>query len=52
MRLPLYYTGLQNKVTVMSASGEKTVLSLDKDGNLELPVSVKAQGTVWFLIEK
>lgn len=52
MRLPLYYTGLQQKVTVLSASGERKTMTLDKDGNLSLPVSVKAQGTAWFLIEE
>lgn len=51
MRLPLYYTGLKEKATVMTADGQRTEYRLDKDANLLLPVSVKAQGTTWFLIE-
>ena len=51
MRLPLYYTGLKEKATVMTADGQRTEYQLDKDANLLLPVSVKAQGTTWFLIE-
>ena len=35
----------------MTADGQRTEYQLDKDANLLLPVSVKAQGTTWFLIE-
>lgn len=52
MRLPLYYTGLKRKATLISESGERKNVVLDQDGNLLLPVSVKAQGTLWFLIEE
>lgn len=52
MRLPLYYTGLKRKATLISEFGERKNVVLDQDGNLLLPVSVKAQGTLWFLIEE
>ncbi|WP_289161440.1 LamG-like jellyroll fold domain-containing protein [uncultured Parabacteroides sp.] len=52
MRLPLYYTGLKGKVTIITSDGSKKNYPLDQNGNLLLPVSVTAQGTSWFLIEE
>ena len=52
MRLPLYYTGLKGKATVITSDGNKQRFSLDQNGELILPVSIKAQGTSWFLIEE
>ncbi len=52
MRLPLYYTGLKGKATIMSEKGERKEYVLDKESCLSLPVSVKAQGINWFLIEE
>lgn len=51
-RLPLYYTGLKEKVTVIAENGTRQVCRLDENHNLILPVTVKAQGTVWFLLEE
>ena len=48
MRLPLYYTGLKGKVTIITSDGSKKNYPLDQNGNLLLPVSVTAQGTSWF----
>ena len=52
MRLPLYYTGLKGKATVTSSDGSKQNFSLNREGELLLPVSIKAQGVSWFLIEE
>ncbi len=52
MRLPLYYTGLKGKATVTSSDGNKQSFSLNGKGELLLPVSIKAQGVSWFLIEE
>ena len=52
MRLPLYYTGLKGKATVTSSDGNKQHFSLNEEGELLLPVSIKAQGISWFLIEE
>ena len=52
MRLPLYYTGLKGKATVTSSDGNKQHFSLNEAGELLLPVSIKAQGISWFLIEE
>lgn len=52
MYIPLYYTGLQGKATLISESGEKQIVELSQNGDLCLPISLKAQGIVWFLIEE
>lgn len=52
MRLPLYYTGLKGKATITTSDGNKQSCRLDGNGELRLPVSIKAQGTSWFLIEE
>ena len=35
----------------MPSDGQRAEYQVDIDANLLLPVSVKAQGTTWFLIE-
>lgn len=52
MRLPLYYSGLKDKATVVASDGTSSEYMLDQKGNLLLPVSIKAQGASWFLIEE
>lgn len=52
LRLPLYYTGLEKKVTVTGSDGSKTVRKLDGKQELLLPVSVEAGGSAWYLLEK
>lgn len=52
MKLPLYYTGLKGKATVVAEDGTRKTYSLNGKEELALPVSVKAGGTVWFLIEE
>ncbi|MBC8616296.1 LamG domain-containing protein [Parabacteroides faecis] len=52
MRLPLYYTGLKGKATVTASDGNKQSFSLNQQSELLLPVSIKAQGVSWFLIEE
>ena len=52
MRLPLYYSGLKDKATVVASDGTSSEYTLDQKGNLLFPVSIKAQGASWFLIEE
>lgn len=52
MKLPLYYTGLKGKATIIAADGSKKVYPLNGKEELSLPVTVKAGGTVWYLIEE
>jgi hypothetical protein len=50
LKIPLYYTGLKNKVTVRQEGTNPVSCNLNDKEELSLPVSVKAQGTTWFLI--
>lgn len=52
IRLPLYYSGLEGKATVVASDGARYNYTLDQKGNLHLPVSIKAQEASWFLIEE
>ena len=52
MKLPLYYTGLNGKASVVTEDGIKKTYQLNSKEELVLPVTVKAGGTVWFLIEE
>lgn len=52
IKLPLYYTGLKDKVTLQSDTGEKEVFKLNNHCELLLPVKVKARGATWFVIEE
>jgi hypothetical protein len=51
IKLPLYYTGLKKKATVMDENNQTTSFSLNEKSELMLPVKLKAQGTAWFVIE-
>ena len=52
MKLPLYYTGVKKTATITDENGNKKVYTLNDQEELTLPVSVKAGGTSWFLIEE
>lgn len=52
INLPLYYTGLKDRVTIMTEDGIKRMITLDEFARASLSVTVKAGKTVWFLIEK
>jgi hypothetical protein len=50
-KIPLYYTGLKGKVTIMHEGSNPTTFILNNKEEVFLPVKVKAQGTTWFVIE-
>lgn len=50
-KIPLYYTGLNNKVTVRLEGNNPSTYNLNEKKELSLPVKVKAQGITWFTIE-
>lgn len=52
MKLPLYYTGLKGKATIIGEDGSKKAYQLNEKEELTLPVSIKAGATTWFLIEE
>ncbi|MEN6455468.1 MAG: LamG-like jellyroll fold domain-containing protein [Prolixibacteraceae bacterium] len=51
LRLPLYYTGLKNNVTIIKDEGIPEICELNEKCELFLPVKVPAQGTIWFVLE-
>ncbi|MFT7487069.1 MAG: hypothetical protein ACI9F9_002928 [Candidatus Paceibacteria bacterium] len=52
LRVPLYYTGLEQTVSVSDANGESSLLSLARDFSIELEVKVPAGEMAWFGFSK
>lgn len=52
LKLPLYYTGLTGKVAVIDEKGKKQSLEMNGKHEINLPVTLKSQGTTWFVIKK
>jgi hypothetical protein len=52
IKIPLYYTGLKEKVTVKHEGIEATSFILNDKREVLLPVKIKAQGITWFVIER
>jgi hypothetical protein len=51
VRLPLYYTGLTRTARVHEASRRIRSYTLDRNFNIEVPVTVPARSLVWLVIE-
>jgi hypothetical protein len=51
LRIPLYYTGLTTTATLRERDGPPTVLRLDREFSIQLPVTIPARGRTWFSIE-
>jgi hypothetical protein len=51
LTIPLYYTGLKEKVAMRERDGEPVSITLNRDYSIELPVTVPAHGVTWFVIE-
>lgn len=49
--IPLYYTGLTDKVVVISEHGDNENISLSRDYSINLEVNVNAGGFTWFVFE-
>lgn len=52
LKLPLYYTGLNGKATVIDEHGKSHTLEMNGKHEIELPVTIKSQGTSWFVIKE
>ncbi len=50
IKLPLYYTGLTDKALVREREGPPREYELDRQFNVQLPMSVAANSVTWFLI--
>lgn len=51
LKLPLYYTGLKDKATVISENGSAKTYTLNNESDLMLPVSIEPNGISWFVIK-
>lgn len=51
LKIPLYFTGLRDEVTVTDPSGGRTFVKLKRDYSIELKVVVPAEGFSWYLFE-
>ncbi len=51
LRLPLYYTGLTRTAKIREQHGKSRKYRLDRQYNVEIPVSIAANGVTWFVIE-
>jgi hypothetical protein len=50
LTLPLYYSGLTDKVNLRQEDGAFKSLTLDRAYQLYLPVKVRARGVTWFVL--
>ncbi|MBM3845132.1 MAG: hypothetical protein FJ405_02440 [Verrucomicrobia bacterium] len=51
LRVNLYYTGLRDLARIREQGGAGRRFKLARDHSIEIPVTVKAQGMNWFLVE-
>lgn len=51
IKIPLYYTGLKDKVEAMIEDGEPKVYVLDRDYNVEIKVTVKGENYTWITLK-
>ncbi len=49
--LPLYYTGLTDKVSVRQEDGSKKMYSLNRNYEIEVEVTISAEGYTWLVLE-
>lgn len=52
IKIPLYYTGIQEKATITDPEGNKAVYRLNEKKEITIPVVLKAGGSMWLLIEE
>lgn len=51
IRIPLYYTGLTDKVTVKEQDQNSKVYVLERDYSVTIPIDIPAKGYNWYVIE-
>jgi hypothetical protein len=51
LRIPLYYTGKTTAASLNERDVGRQTLQLDREYNIELPVTVAAHGVTWFVVE-
>jgi hypothetical protein len=51
LTIPLYYTGIAQTAALSEQDGKIQEFTLNRDYTIELPVTVPAKGTTWFIIK-
>jgi len=51
LRIPLYYTGLENEARIREQEAESHVVPLARDYSVTVDVAVDAEGFTWFVFE-
>jgi hypothetical protein len=51
LKIPMYYTGLASKAVVKEKDGVSKVSQLNRNYEIELTVTIPANGNNWFVIE-
>ncbi|MHC4426894.1 MAG: hypothetical protein ACYSYV_12475, partial [Planctomycetota bacterium] len=51
LKLPLYYTGLTNTVSIRERRGKSRSYKLDRGYNVEIPIDLAPRSVTWYLIE-
>ena len=51
LRIPLYYAGVQDHVSVSREGGEPREYTLDRSRQIELPVKMTPQSVTWFVVK-
>ena len=51
IKIPLYYTGLTDKVTVKEQDQNVQVYVLERDYSVTIPITIPAKGYNWYVIE-
>ncbi len=52
IKVPLYYSGLTDKVTVVNDQGIGSVKTLNRDYSIELSFSIAPESYTWFVLKK
>ncbi len=52
LTLPLYYTGLKGQASVTDENGTSRQFDMNDASEIQIPVTLKPQGTAWFVIKK
>lgn len=51
IKIPLYYTGLTDKVTIKEQNQNAKVYVLERDYSITIPITIPAKGFNWFVVE-
>jgi len=52
LKLPLYYTGLQQTAMIREKDGKPVEYKLDREYSVTVPVDIAAESVTWFVVEQ